>query len=93
MRGENWPIASWTATRVSESTTLVRVTSDVDAAVRIVCTDVADDVKARRPIDRQQRHCQPDAGQQASQRHQPQPSLRQVAQPEALNPPQACAHP
>ena len=46
MRGENWPIASCTATRVSESTTLVRVTSAVDATVRIVCTDAAEPVTA-----------------------------------------------
>jgi hypothetical protein len=44
MRGENWPIASCTATRVSDSTTLVRVTSAVDAEVRIVCTDAAEPV-------------------------------------------------
>src|SRR3954447_5061910 len=44
IRGENWPIASCTATRVSESTTLVSVTSDVEATVRIVCTDAAEPV-------------------------------------------------
>ena len=44
MRGENWPIASCTATRVSDSTTLVRVTSAVEATVRIVCTDAAEPV-------------------------------------------------
>ena len=44
MRGENWPIASCTATSVSESTTLVSVTSEVEAAVRIVCTDAAEPV-------------------------------------------------
>ena len=97
MRGENWPIASCTATRVSDSTTLVSVTSAVEATVRIVCTDAADPVTAvptmPRPIDRQQRHGQPDAGQHAGQRQQPQPSLGQVAQPEALNPPHDCGHP
>ena len=46
MRGENCPIASCTATSVSESTTLVRVTSDVEATVRIVCTDAAEPVTA-----------------------------------------------
>ena len=52
MRGENWPIASCTATRVSDSTTLVSVTSAVEATVRIVCTDAADPVTAVPTIDR-----------------------------------------
>jgi len=51
MRGENWPIASCTATRVSESTTLVSVTSDDEATVRIVCTDAADPVTAVPTMD------------------------------------------
>ena len=45
------------------------------------------------PIERQQRQGQPDAGHHAGQRQQPQPSLGQVAQPEAPNPPHDCGHP
>ena len=43
MRGENWPMASCTATRVSDSTTPVE--SDISAVaivVRIVCTSLAE---------------------------------------------------
>src|SRR3954454_21555185 len=99
-RGENCPIASCTATSVSESTTLVRVTSrrrgyGEDRLHRRGRAGHrrADDVKAGGPIDRQQRRGEPDADEHAGQRHQPQPSLGQVTQPEALNPPHDCGHP
>jgi hypothetical protein len=44
IRGENWPIASCTATSVSESSTLVSVTSEVEAVLRIVCTEAPEPV-------------------------------------------------
>jgi len=36
MRGENWPMASWTSTSVRVSTTLMSVTMEVAIMLRIV---------------------------------------------------------
>ena len=89
MRGENWPIASWTATRVTVRTRVVSDTMAVAKEDRIVCASDGVPVRllrnepvARQPVHRERSDGEEGARDQAAERQQPQAGADEALEPQ-----------
>ena len=89
MRGENWPIASWTTTIVIVKTSAVRLTIDVATAERIdeggvgpAGEGLRDEPVVERVVDPERREGERDAAEHAEHGHEPEARTDVVDQPE-----------